>query len=178
MTDLDGDEALKWNAKHADWDESWIPYDAYMTYCNNDRGEKHLCDDEISVLLQAIRNKIGKKGRLTVVVDACHSGDATCGNDSECVRGVDVKFCIPRSDKIVTSPIVVDERWLTISACRPYQLSSEIKDIQVGKLTFALYNLGNKCNKLNNKQLEDVLTKEISKYKSRINQDPMVRGKK
>lgn len=178
MTDLDGDEALKWNARHADWDEAWIPYDAYMTYCNEDRGEKHLCDDEIALLLNAIRNKIGKKGKLTVVVDACHSGDATCGVTDECVRGVDVKFCIPRSANNEVEPVVVDEQWLTISACKPYQLSSEIREIRVGKLTYALYNLGEKVNRLNNSQLENNLLKEIGKYKSRIKQEPMVSGKK
>lgn len=47
MTDVDGDDALKWNNSHSQWDEAWIPYDAYMVYGPNDRGEKHFCDDEV-----------------------------------------------------------------------------------------------------------------------------------
>lgn len=96
MTDLDGDEAMRWTGRHSEWDESWIPYDAYMTYCPQDRGERHFSDDEVAVFLQQIRRRIGSKGQLIVAIDACHSGDATCGDDDECVRGVDIKFNIPR----------------------------------------------------------------------------------
>ena len=28
----DKDEAMRWTGRHSEWDESWIPYDAYMTY--------------------------------------------------------------------------------------------------------------------------------------------------
>ena len=115
MSDVNGDESLKWNSAHSQWDESWIPFDAYMYYGEKDRGEKHLCDDEIALLLQRIRRKIGKKGTLTVVVDACHSGDATCGDDDEYIRGVDVKFCIPK-DIHTKSVEPIEEEWRTISA--------------------------------------------------------------
>ena len=178
MTDLDGDESLKWNGEHSQWDESWIPYDAYMYYCKEDKGDKHFCDDEVAVFLQSIRNKIGKRGTLTVVVDACHSGDATCGDDnSECIRGVDVKFNIPKSIQSATTP-PMEEEWLTISACKPYQLCSEIKQPQVGKLTYALYTLGMRVQGLTNQQLENLLTIEFEKYGGRIKQHPMITGKK
>ena len=49
MTDLNGDEALRTTARHGQWDESWVPYDAYMTYCEKDRGEKHFSDDEVAL---------------------------------------------------------------------------------------------------------------------------------
>lgn len=177
MSDVNGDESLKWNSAHSQWDESWIPFDAYMYYGEKDRGEKHLCDDEIALLLQRIRRKIGKKGTLTVVVDACHSGDATCGNEDEYIRGVDVKFCIPK-DIHTKSVEPIEEEWRTISACRPYQLCSEIKQSRVGKLTFALYTLGTVADKLTNQQLEKKLTAEYEKYGGRIRQNPMVTGKK
>ena len=89
VTDVNGDEI-------DGWDEAWIPYDAYLMYGKEDKGEKHLTDDEINVLLAGIRNKIGNNGKLLVVVDACHSGDSSRGNidDSIVVRGVKDEFVI------------------------------------------------------------------------------------
>lgn len=176
MTDLDGDEALKWQSSHADWDEAWIPYDAYMNYGPEDRGEKHLCDDEVACLLQDIREKIGKRGELVVVVDACHSGDATCGPEEECVRGVDLKFSIPKRFNEET-PLLIEENWRTISACKPYQLCTEMKELQVGKLTFALYKMGAKVLKQDNQKLEESLNTFMQKFQGRIRQTPMVTGK-
>ena len=178
MTDLDGDEALKWNGRHADWDESWIPYDAYMTYCKEDRGEKHFCDDEVATYLSQIRKKVTHTGQITVVIDACHSGDATCGEDDECVRGVDVKFNIPKAPNAIMTPKILKENWQTISACKPYQLSAEIKDKQVGKLTFALYSLGKNALKMSNGNLEKKLSEFFAKHQGRLPQTPMITGKK
>ena len=69
-------------------DECWIPYDAYRKPCEKDKGEKHLTDDEVNYYLNAIRDKIGDSGKMLVVIDACHSGDATRGDEGEVVRGV------------------------------------------------------------------------------------------
>lgn len=177
MTDLDGDEGLKWNNSHAQWDESWIPYDAYMIYGANDRGEKHFCDDEVALYLQRIREKIGQRGELTVVVDACHSGDATCGDADECVRGVDMRFCIPRT-ATQNMPNLTEEQWLTVSACKPFQLCSEVKEHQVGKLTYALYKLGPDVLKKDSRELEQTLSDFMEQYQGRLRQNPMVSGKR
>lgn len=178
MTDLDGDEALRSTARHAQWDESWIPYDAYMYYCEKDRGEKHLSDDEVSFYLDAIRTKIGKKGKLTVVVDACHSGDATQGEEDECIRGVDATFSIPRTGNEQGAEAVRAEQWLTISACKPYQLCAEMKDLNIGKLTFALYSLGKQMNKMSNSDLQKYLDEFMEMNKGRLAQNPVVSGEK
>lgn len=178
MTDLNGDEALKWNGRHADWDESWIPYDAYMTYCKEDRGEKHFCDDEVAVFLQRIRKRITHSGQLIVAIDACHSGDATCGDDDECIRGVDLKFNIPKPASPLPLVKPIAEQWQTISACKPYQLSSEIKGKQIGKLTYAMYLLGKQTHKLSNRNLESKIAEIYEKHSGRIRQTPMVTGKK
>ena len=136
VTDVNGDEG-----KEDGWDEAWIPYDAYLKYdAKRYKGEKHLIDDELNTLLTAIRNKIGDSGKLLVVVDACHSGDSSRGNDiDETVRGVKDEFVIPvkRRGTAQKSP----ERWLTLSACKDYQLNQEMKNPKVGKLTYALYTL-------------------------------------
>lgn len=179
MTDLDGDEALRWGEnRHAAWDEAWIPYDAYMTYCPEDRGDKHFCDDEVAAFLTAIRKKIGKHGELTVVIDACHSGDATAAaeEDEECVRGIDTKFNIPREPERPQVETLPEQPWRTISACKPYQLCSEIKKPQVGKLTYALYTLGAKANALSNDALQQALEKFMEQHKGRLTQTPVVAG--
>lgn len=177
ITDLNGDEATRWNGWHSQWDESIIPYDAYMTYCEKDRGEKHISDDELSQHLTKIRKAVGKKGEIIVVLDACHSGDATRGEFDEIVRGVDTKFNIPKDPNApITTPL--PEQWLTISACQPYQLCTEIKGKRVGKLTFALYSLGRSFFKLGKKDMERLLENFLKKYESRLPQTPMVSGKK
>lgn len=177
MTDLDGDESERWKGKHSQWDESWIPYDAYMYYCEKDRGEKHFSDDEIAKFLTNIRYRIGNTGKLYVVVDACHSGDATRGDDSECVRGVDVEFKIPRPiNSDPTKP--VKEDWLTVSACKPFQLCFEMKSPTVGKLTHALSKIGSRLFSLTNEQLQSELQSIMDSYPSRLPQNPMVTGKR
>ena len=179
MTDLDGDEALRWGEnRHAAWDEAWIPYDAYMTYCPEDRGDKHFCDDEVAAYLRLIRKKIGSRGELTVVIDACHSGDATAANegDEECVRGIDTKFNIPREPERPQVEMLPAEEWRTISACKPYQLCTEIKQPQVGKLTYGLYTLGSKAFRMDNEQLQQALERFMEQHKGRLTQTPVVVG--
>lgn len=177
MTDLNGDESVRWNGWHAYWDESLIPYDAYMVYGNKDRGDKHISDDELAEILTKIRSKVGRKGHIIVVIDSCHSGDATHGDIDEITRGVDTKFSIPRkADAPVANPI--PEQWLTISACQPYQLCTEIKDKRIGKLTYALYSMRKTIFKLSNKEIEKQLDDFIGKYVKRVPQNPMVSGRK
>ena len=55
MKDIGNDEADA-------LDECWIPYDAYRKPSDTYRGEKHLVDDEVNMLLTNIRNKIGTGG--------------------------------------------------------------------------------------------------------------------
>lgn len=176
MTDLNGDESFKWTNSHSSWDESWVPYDAYMVYGAKDRGEKHMSDDEVAGFLQQIRQKIGDNGELVVVIDACHSGDATCGEHDECVRGVDLKFNMPLvPGQTPVEP--VKEQWRTISACKPYQLSTEVRDPQIGKLTYALYKIGPAAFKMSNKELQNNLTSFLDQHKGRLPQTPVVSGK-
>ena len=165
VTDVNGDEK-------DGWDEAWVPYDAYRKYCKEDKGEKHLVDDEINVLLTAIKRKIGEQGKLLVVVDACHSGDSSRGDDlDETVRGVYDEFVIPITRKKRTNRLA--EQWLTLCACKDYQLNQELKNPQVGKLTYALYVLSK----------DGVLTIEaidrfMKRYRSRLPQAPVLTGVK
>lgn len=150
MTDLDGDE------RDDGYDEAWIPYDAYRRYCDADRGEKHLSDDELSRLLTTLRNKVGQRGTIVVVVDACHSGDSTRGGDDStlCVRGVADNFVIPCTGRGTSEPH--PERWLTLSACKSYQRNYEHPN-GYGKLSYALYTMLRNIDGMTNSQLEHAM---------------------
>ena len=125
-------------------DECWIPYDAYRKPSDTYRGDKHLVDDEVNMLLTNIRNKIGDGGKMLVVVDACHSGDATRG-PGETVRGVEdifetVKSWLGLSSSEQNTNIRTNsERWITLSACESDQVNIEMESPTVGKLTYAIY---------------------------------------
>lgn len=165
VTDTNGDEILD------NLDESWIPYDAYLAYGPNDHGEKHLLDDEINALLSTIRNKVGKRGKIMVVVDTCHSGDSSRGDDDlgEIVRGASDIFVIPR--KAHSKTTMPKERWLTLSACQDFQLNQELKQPQVGKLTYALFTLS-KNGRVSMRNIETFM----DKHRSRLPQTPVQTG--
>ena len=126
-------------------DECWIPYDAYRKPSEKYKGEKHLVDDEVNMLLTNISNKIGGEGKMLVVVDACHSGDATRGQ-GETVRGVEdifetVKSRLGLSSSEQNINIQTNaERWITLSACESDQVNIEMKSPTAGKLTYAIYS--------------------------------------
>lgn len=164
VTDVNGDEP------EDGLDESWVPYDAFLVYGENDKGEKHLIDDEINVLLTAINDKIGEQGKLLVVADACHSGDSERGVDlDETVRGVYDEFVIPITTRgHAKKP---STQWLTLSACKDFQLNQELKKPQVGKLTYTLYVLS-KEGGVTMKRIEGYM----GKYRSRLPQDPDLSG--
>lgn len=172
MSDMNGDEK-------DGFDESWIPYDAYLKYGPKDRGEKHLSDDEIGQYLTRLRTKVGNKGAIAVVVDACHSGDSTrdlCESDSVVVRGVDVDFIIP-GKRTKTNSVHGSELWITLSACQDFQLNQEYNG--VGKLTHILTNnwreYVGKSDQTIYKSIDE--TYETRKYKGRVAQNPRLSGK-
>ena len=166
MTDVHNDEK-------DGLDECWIPYDAYRKASATYHGEKHLTDDELNVYLNAIRNKIGARGKLLVVIDACHSGDGTRGDEDEVVRGVEDTLVVDSLNarglyeafEMVKSLFMVDndkekiinhkakplaERWITISACKSDQVNIEMKKPAVGKLTYALWTELKNSDKVSN----------------------------
>ena len=168
MTDVHNDE-------RDGLDECWIPYDACRKASATYHGEKHLTDDELNVYLNAIRNKIGAKGKLLVVIDACHSGDGTRGEDDEIVRGVEDTLVVDsqnarglyetfeaiksffmgdngKENIINTKAKPLAERWITISACRSDQVNFEMKKPAVGKLTYALWTEQKKSEKVSNEE--------------------------
>lgn len=171
MTDLNGDEA-------DGLDESWIPYDAYKSYCKEDNGDKHLSDDELQVLLTGLYHKIGKSGQILVVVDACHSGDSTRGleNDSSIyVRGIFDEFKIPHIKAVKSKR--KSEQWLTLSACKDYQLNQEHPN-GFGKLTYAIYSLCQSLAKQKNNKAIRSLTNYMKQkdVRGKYPQTPVLSG--
>lgn len=200
MTDLDGDEAPDIFGEQ--WDEAWVPYDASFHPDEYDQGELHLCDDEIGELLSSIKNQIGANGEILVVIDACHSGDATRQNDDRdeefyetvgdtasyactlpVTRGTFSNFEIEKQttkqDKKQPKPV---ENWITISACKSEQVNSEMLDDQgrrIGMLTYGLYTLIPELSQISNDELEKYLVNFMSKNKhpkSLVGQDPQITG--
>lgn len=124
ITDTNGDEA-------DGLDEAIIPFDARKDFVKGVyESENHLIDDELNGYLTLLRNKIGKNGSLLVVIDACHSGDATRGNYSETdslfVRGTSDVF--KREAKSgITQQLPKTLEWVVISATQAYQNNYEYK---------------------------------------------------
>lgn len=175
MRDRNGDEA-------DGLDESWIPYDAYRQPCNKDRGEKHLVDDEVNICLSAIRDKIGASGKLLVAIDACHSGDSTRDiDDGEVARGVgDVfeatyKMLLKIVESVKKAPAGT-ERWITLSACESNQVNYEMRQPQVGKLTYALYTQIEKAATLDNDAFMRLIRKFVNSNTLSQPQRPVLSG--
>jgi len=192
MTDVHNDEK-------DGLDECWIPYDAYRKASATYHGEKHLTDDELNVYLNAIRNKIGANGKLLVVIDACHSGDGTRGDEDEVVRGVEDTLVVDslnarglyetfeaiksffmgnnaRENVINTKAKPLAERWITISACRSDQVNIEMKSPAVGKLTYALWTEFKNGNKVGNDEFMKRIRKFVNRNTSSRPQQPEMTG--
>ena len=192
MTDVHNDE-------RDGLDECWIPYDACRKASATHHGERHLTDDELNVYLNAIRNKIGAKGKLLVVIDACHSGDGTRGEDDEIVRGVEDTLVVDsenarglyetfeeiksffmgdnsKENVINTKAKPLAERWITISACRSDQVNVEMKSPAVGKLTYALWKELKNSDKVNNNEFMRRIRKFVNRNTSSRPQQPEMTG--
>lgn len=134
------------------WDEAIVPYDAKIKYDKEIYdGSAHILDDELEQYLLAIRAKAGEEGMVYVVLDACHMGGASRGEDTEdeiCfVRGSDMGFSpsgkvyAPPIDKRGTMPLEVvsgSADIYVLEACRAYQTNAEIRQegVYYGPLSF------------------------------------------
>lgn len=143
VTDLDGDEP-------DGYDESWIPFDACKTYSQDKYvGQNHIIDDELYLILTNIRAKVGERGKIVVVSDACHSGSGSRGDeDEDVVRGTADKFEIPfKPGNRQTKRNTVS--WLFVSACKSYQNNFEcyFDGKYHGMISYLLWeNRENICN--------------------------------
>ena len=139
VTDLDGDEPDR-------FDEAWIPFDARKHYEDGVyEGQNHIIDDELNLYLNGLRSKVGTRGRIVLVADACHSGSGSRGlsaEDDEFIRGTNEPFIIPGEGANVVkkeAPVY----WLYVGACKPYQTNYEHKSSDgtyYGSLSYVIAN--------------------------------------
>jgi len=184
VEDLNGDEK-------DGWDESIVPYDAQKVFKKGKyEGQNHLVDDELHTYYQKIRRKIGNRGFVCVVVDACHAGGSSRGDDETdddeevFIRGTNVGFS-PNgktfrrknqndSVQIPQEPSLAD---ITImEACRHYQTNHEIKQSgkYYGPLSFYICQMLIKNKKLT-KSLDWVkdVEKQIDYRKDKLTGQPI-----
>jgi|JI7StandDraft_1071085.scaffolds.fasta_scaffold32342_2 hypothetical protein len=135
------------------YDEALIPYDAAATFDPvTYKGQNHFRDDLLGEKLNAIRKKVGPKGSLVVLIDACHSGTAT--RDAGIKRGIEQPFLVHGNYK---PNVKIDLNrnpeqgmlegftdgmgtMVVFSACSPNQPNYELKDNEkngVGSLSYA-----------------------------------------
>ena len=132
--DYDGDES-------DGWDEALVPFDALKeSHQGKYTGENHITDDELNGYLKTIRNNVGPKGIVYVVIDACHAGSSYRGEEDEdsiVIRGTDKGFSksnkqyAPRIDKRGKIKVESSAQMANIcilEACRSYQVNSEIRN--------------------------------------------------
>lgn len=82
------------------YDEAFALYNAPMKFDKKGEYEMehHYVDDQMKVHFDNIRKKIGAKGQVVLVIDACHSGTSTRGTDDPSVRG-SIEVCAPANWK-------------------------------------------------------------------------------
>jgi len=180
ITDFNGDEKTG-------FDECWIPYDAHLMYEPGQyEGEKHLVDDELNALLYLVRGRIGAKGTLIVVSDACHSGGNTASvnrydvaaSDTVIFRGADRNFTVPLNadTRLKDIPKPQKEDWVAIAACQYFQRNKECVAVRCGSLTYALYLDRDKLRFIGVNSLIPQLKESISAVAKTQTQDPVASG--
>lgn len=131
--DLSGDES-------DGWDEAIVPYDAMLQYkAGVYDGRNHILDDELEGYVSSIRAKVGRQGYVYLVLDACHMGGASRGDEVEekrlFIRGTDHGFTpngkkyIPKIDRRGNMKVQLRPGMSGIcilEACRAYQTNAEI----------------------------------------------------
>ena len=173
------------------WDEAIIPYDARIKFLKGVyEGENHILDDELEKYFTTIRNKLGKSGYLYVVLDACHMGGASRGDEEEedeiFIRGTDKGFSpsgkryIPKIDRRGNMKVSSGGNNMAgiciLEACRAYQTNTEIKQNgkYYGPLTYYINQyLTGKSLTSNNSWVESVRTL-MNKDKRLIKQNMVI----
>ena len=139
-------------------DEAIVPYGAIYSFNPADFQKYesgYLRDDLFGEKITAIRNSLGSKGDLLVLLDACHSGTGTRGVSKAVVRGANNPMV---SDKFDTKKIKVKDEagvfkentkvklnpdvatYIVLSGAQAQELNYESKDDNnepVGSLSYA-----------------------------------------
>jgi len=85
---MHGQQVYDFNGDELDsLDESLAPYDAIPYYSDSYKGERHLIDDDLGIIIKDLRNVLGDTGQLLMILDSCHSGSSTRGAVSRGGKG-------------------------------------------------------------------------------------------
>ena len=148
MTDIDGDESAR-NPRDR-YDESIVPFDAQIApnwLGSGYKGEHHITDDLLNSYFLDIEQRIGRKGCLMVIFDACHSGDAQrVFNDRDDVqqsyvfRGIKDVFELLATGLRTTTHHSKETDCIIISACNDYESNFECKidGTMYGRLSYVI----------------------------------------
>ena len=170
------------------WDESLIPWDAQLKWSESYQGENHLRDDEIRVLTDQLREKLGPEGNVLLIMDACHSGTANRGLAKS--RGTAVVFSEPdykpsgsndkgnNDDFNATDPEKLAPM-VTLSGAGQFELNYEYydqeKDISYGSLSYAFSRaMANADRETTYRSLFDLIKVSMSTIAPR--QSPQIEG--
>ncbi len=132
VEDLNGDEA-------DGWDEAIVPIDAWKHYdARHYHGENHIIDDDFRKMVSSLRKKMGPSGMVYIVLDACHAGTFSRGDNDTPVRGTIEPFCFSAERKVYKPRKIENANYYRVAhnpnianvvyleACRPYQFNREI----------------------------------------------------
>ena len=143
-------------------DEALVAYDAPFKAYKGYGLEHHIVDDELNFYFNKLKNKLGSKGQIISVFDACHSGTLSRGGESERVRGSGQALVIekknnkeiekinPKDDNrgfeldFSFSALGQSANIIVFSGCKAYEKNREYYDPKsrkyYGSLSFALVN--------------------------------------
>ncbi len=173
------------------YDEAFLAYDAMAKYSPSKyRGENHLRDDELGEILSRLRKKLGAKGNVLVMLDACHSGTGTRDESFAATRGEPIPFPDPENPMEAVINIKGIENMglallagtdlasqVVFSASSPHQVNKQIFEggEEVGSLSYSFYKA------LNNMRAGSTYQLLFEKIKNNIQvhipeQIPMMEG--
>lgn len=145
------------NDEQKEFDQSFVCYDAcfspnYKIAGKDYRGQNHFIDDELFPYLNDLKKKVGKNGNVIVVFDACYSGGADRGEQtdepdsesdvewSKTTRGTDDEFQVNKSAEAYLRNIRMPGNYTAgggnitiISACESDKKNYECKERHSGR---------------------------------------------
>jgi hypothetical protein len=186
-----GQQLMDDNNDEADgYDEALVSYNAKMRYIPGVyTGQNHIRDEELGAKMDVLRAKIGPKGNVMVILDACHSGTGTRGEGKH--RGTE-QPCAPddyaqkmkdkKSDNNAVAGPTISADKLAPMVCffgaSPHELNYETEDENgkgVGSLSYAFSKVFSNASKGSTyRGLFDKIKVEMSGFAPR--QTPQAEG--
>jgi len=188
-----GQQIMDDNGDEVDgYDEALVSFNAKMRYQPGVyTGQNHIRDEELGSNMDQLRLKVGPKGNVLVILDACHSGTGTRGDKIKKSRGTDKPFETPgygdnlKDKKADNNEIVADAAgsdkmapMVCFFGASPHQLNYETEDEKgqgVGSLSYAFSRVFSNASKTSTyRGIFDKIKVEMSGFAP--NQTPQAEG--